>query len=183
MHQLDNTACALAVLELASNRGFPISEEAVQSGLRTVQWEGRLEIIERSPWVLLDGAHNPDAARVVANYLTRHRADHPGSRIIVVLSMMRDKDHRGFFRLILPSADELVLTRAQLDRAATVQELRDALAGWDGVIHESPSPSDALSLARRLASPDDLICVTGSLMLVGEVKALVRGCVLSSLRG
>ncbi|HJU03915.1 MAG TPA: folylpolyglutamate synthase/dihydrofolate synthase family protein [Nitrospiraceae bacterium] len=183
LHQLDNAACALAMLELVSDRGWPISEESVREGLGGVKWEGRLEVIERKPLVVLDGAHNPDAGRVVADYLTRYRADHRGSRIIVVLSMMRDKDQRGFLQSILPAVDELILTRVQLDRAATVQELREAAAGSKGTIHESPSSSDALSLARRLASPDDLICVTGSLMLVGEVKALVRGCVLSSLRG
>ncbi|MGH7230950.1 MAG: bifunctional folylpolyglutamate synthase/dihydrofolate synthase [Nitrospiraceae bacterium] len=181
-HQLDNAACALAMLELASQE-FRISEDAVRLGLQAVRWEGRLEIVERRPLLVLDGAHNPAAATVVGDYLARHRSEHPGSRVILVVSLMRDKDHHGFFQAVLPSADDVVLTRAQLDRAATIEELLGAVGGWRGIVHGSPSPSDALALARRLASAGDLICVTGSLMLVGEVKALLRGCVLSSLRG
>jgi dihydrofolate synthase/folylpolyglutamate synthase len=183
IHQLENAACALAMLERVSEQGFRVSDEAVRSGLRDVRWEGRLETVQRRPLVVLDGAHNPAAAKVVADYLARYRKIHPGTRIILVVSMMRDKDCSGFFEAVLPVSDEVVMTRVQLDRAATVQELHAAANDWAGVTHESPSASEALALARRLASPDDVICVTGSLMLVGEVKALLRGSVVSSLRG
>ncbi len=182
-HQLDNAGCSLATLELASDHGFHVSEDAVRAGLRSVQLEGRLETVERQPLLVLDGAHNPAAGRALADHLARHRRAHPESRIILVVSMMRDKDRLGFFQAVLPVTDEVVLTRAQLDRAATVEELRDTLGDWSGEVTESPSPAEALTLARKLASPDDLICVTGSLMLVGDIKALLRGCVLSSLRG
>ena len=97
--------------------------------------------------------------------------------------MMRDKDREGFLRLILPLSDEVILTQAQTARAASVQELCASLGERGHAAHLAPLPGDALSLARRLASSEDLICVTGSLMLVGEVKALLRGCVLSPLRG
>ncbi len=97
--------------------------------------------------------------------------------------MMRDKDREGFLRTILPVADELVLTQAQIPRAASVQELASSLGEKAGAARVAAHPADALALARRLASPDDLICVTGSLMLVGEVKALLRGCGLSPIRG
>lgn len=182
-HQLDNAACALAMLELASGQGLQISEEAVRSGLRAVQWEGRLEIVEHHPLLLLDGAHNPAAAEVVAAHLTRHRRTHPGSRIILVISMLRDKDRKAFLRTVLPVADEVIVTQVQLSRSATVEELRDSLGPWVCAAHTVPSSAEALMLARRLAGPEDLICVTGSLMLVGEVKALLRGCEVSPLRG
>ncbi|MBD0305888.1 MAG: hypothetical protein ICV76_04970 [Nitrospiraceae bacterium] len=97
--------------------------------------------------------------------------------------MMRDKDRRGFFDAVMPVIDEVVMTRAQLDRAASIEELREALEHRTDAVFEAPSVPDALALARRLASRDDLICVAGSLMLVGEVKALLRGCAVSALRG
>jgi len=182
-HQFDNAACALAMLELAAARGLPHSEDSVRQGLSTVRWEGRLEIVERHPLLVLDGAHNPAAAEAVAAYLAGHRQAHPDSRIVAVVGMMRDKDREGFLRLILPLSDEVILTQAQTARAASVQELCASLGERGHAAHLAPLPGDALSLARRLASSEDLICVTGSLMLVGEVKALLRGCVLSPLRG
>ncbi|MGH7209363.1 MAG: bifunctional folylpolyglutamate synthase/dihydrofolate synthase [Nitrospiraceae bacterium] len=182
-HQLDNAACALAMLELAAARGLAHSEDSVRRGLSTVCWEGRLEIVERHPLFVLDGAHNPAAAEAVAAYLAGRRRLHPDSRIIAVIGMMRDKDREGFLRIILPLVDEVILTQAQTARAASVQELRASMEERGHSPYLAPLPADALSRARRLASSGDMICVTGSLMLVGEVKALLRGCVLSPLRG
>ncbi len=183
LHQLDNAACALAVVELAAMRGFRVSEDDVRAGLATVSWEGRLEFVEQRPAVLLDGAHNPAAARVVEAFVTSYRVRHPGCRVILVLGMMRDKDREGFLRILLPVANAVVLTQAQTPRAASVEELGTSIEPGEVPVHLAPLPADALALAKRLASSQDLICVTGSLMLVGEVKALLRGCGLSPIRG
>jgi dihydrofolate synthase/folylpolyglutamate synthase len=182
-HQIDNAACALSMLEVASDRGIRFSEEAVRAGLRSVRWEGRLEVVDRHPLTLLDGAHNPAAAEAVATYLTRLRRTHAGSRIILILSLMRDKDRERFFQALLPVADEVILTQAAIPRAATVEELRGSVASWSGPVHIASSPGDALALARRIASDRDVVCATGSLMLIGDLKALLRGCELSTLRG
>ncbi len=182
-HQLENAGCALAMLEAASRGGLRVPAEAVVQGLRATRWEGRLEQAGERPLLLLDGAHNPAAAEVVAAYLARYRREHPGARVVLVFGMMRDKDRRGFLRVVLPLADEVVLTQPQLARAATVAELDETLRELGRSSHAAPLPADALALASRLASLDDLICVTGSLMLVGDVKALLRGCALSPIRG
>ena len=97
--------------------------------------------------------------------------------------MMRDKDHRGFVEPLRGLVDDVVLTQADLPRSATAQELRASLEGLLPHPHVVPSLSDAMALARQLATPDGLVCVTGSLMLVGECKAWLRGCGLSPLRG
>ena len=97
--------------------------------------------------------------------------------------MMRDKDHRGFVEPLRGLVDEVVLTQADLPRSATAQELRASLEGLLPHPHVVPSLGDAMALARQLATPDGLVCVTGSLMLVGECKAWFRGCGLSPLRG
>ncbi|WP_447977194.1 bifunctional folylpolyglutamate synthase/dihydrofolate synthase [Candidatus Nitrospira bockiana] len=182
-HQLENAGCALALLEAAGERGLVVREEAVRHGLRSVRWGGRLEVVERAPLLVLDGAHNPGAAAVVADYLAEHRRSASEARIILVTAMMRDKDRAGFFGAVLPVVDEVILTAVAMPRAATVAELSDALGGWPGPVHRAETAAHALSEARRLATPRDMICVTGSLMLVGEVKALLRGCEVSLLRG
>ncbi len=182
-HQLDNAACALALIEAATTNGLEVSDAAVRQGLRVVHWEGRLEIVDRRPTVLLDGAHNPAGSAVLATYLKDHARTNPHSRVILVWGMMRDKDHRGFAAPLVDAVDDVILTQTDLPRSATVADLRRALAGHRCCPHAAPILSEAIALARRLAAPDDLICVTGSLMLVGEMKALVRGCGLSPIRG
>jgi dihydrofolate synthase / folylpolyglutamate synthase len=182
-HQLDNAACALALLEMAAADEILVSEQAVRQGLRSVKWEGRLEIVDQHPTIVLDGAHNPAAAAVLADSLVEMMRHRPQGRLIVVFGMMRDKNHRGFIAPLRHVIGEVVLTQADLPRSATVRELRAALQDWLPSLHEAPVPADALALAKQLAGPDDLICVTGSLMLVGDVTALYRGCGLSPIRG
>ncbi len=182
-HQLDNAACALALLDAAGSEGVAIPEHAVREGLRSVRWEGRCEIVDRRPMVVLDGAHNPAAANALAEYLHAFRRTHPGSRVILVLGMMRDKDHAGFVAPLQRLVDEVVLTQADLPRSATVTELQAAIGDKWPHLHTRAVLTDALGQARRLAGAEDLICVTGSLMLVGDMKALFRGCGLSPLRG
>jgi dihydrofolate synthase/folylpolyglutamate synthase len=190
-HQLDNLGCALMMTELAVERGLAISEEAVREGVRRVEWEGRLETVEREPALLLDGAHNPAAAEALSDYLRQlparlgHSAHsaHSDCSVILLIGMMRDKDHSGFLRALVPLADQIVLTQASMARSAPVETLRAAIPPGGPPVHVEPAVADALALARRLACPSDLICVTGSLMIIGEVKALLRGSALSPLRG
>ncbi|HWV47658.1 MAG TPA: folylpolyglutamate synthase/dihydrofolate synthase family protein [Nitrospira sp.] len=182
-HQWDNAACALALLEAAGRAGIDTDEVAVRDGLRTVSWEGRLESIDEYPTVVLDGAHNPAAAHALAGYLKDFCFSHPTSRIILVWGMMRDKDRQGFIAPLLPFVSEIVLTQATLARSATVQELRATLHEWHGPVLEAALPMDAMTTARGRAMPHDLICIAGSLMLLGDIKAAVRGCGLSPIRG
>jgi dihydrofolate synthase/folylpolyglutamate synthase len=182
-HQWDNAACALALLEAAGTAGIDTDKEAVRIGLRTVSWEGRLESIDQYPTVVLDGAHNPAAAHALAEYLRDFSGTHPTSRIILVWGMMRDKDQRGFIVPLLPLVSEIVLTQAALARSATVQELRATLHDWHGPVLEAVLPMDAVTAARSRAMPHDLICIAGSLMLLGDVKAAMSGCGLSPIRG
>ncbi|MCS6897266.1 MAG: bifunctional folylpolyglutamate synthase/dihydrofolate synthase [Nitrospira sp.] len=182
-HQWDNAACAIALLEAAGRSGFSIGEDAIRLGLRTVSWEGRLEMLDGEPPVLLDGAHNPAAAVALAGYLEQFRATHPDSRVILVWGMMRDKDRRAFIAPLLPHAAEIVLTQASLARSASVKELRETVTEWPNPVWEEPCPAEALRLAKRRAASRDLVCVTGSLMLLGDIKASLRGDGPSVLRG
>jgi len=182
-HQLDNAACALALLGAAAPHGIAVTAESVREGLRVVNWAGRLEVLERRPTILLDGAHNPAGAMVLADYLVCCDRSHSSRPVVLVLGMMRDKNHRDFIEPLRGLVDEVVLTQADLPRSATAQELRASIEGLLPHQHVVPALSDAMALARQLATPDGLVCVTGSLMLVGECKAWFRGCKISPLRG
>jgi dihydrofolate synthase/folylpolyglutamate synthase len=181
--QLDNIACALALIELARSRSLGISEGAVRLGLQHTAWEGRLEIVGETPTVLVDGAHNPAAALALAEFLAEWRWKNPAARIHAIIGMMRDKHPREFIGPLLGVIDSVILTQADLPRALTGSELRKILRDCAPFAQVATTSADALACAKRSAISSDLICVTGSLMLVGEIKALLRGCSLSPLRG
>lgn len=170
-HQKVNAACALALLEIGALKGLKVSEAAIRQGLADVRWEGRLETVSQDPWILLDGAHNAAAGHVLASFLSRVLQTTPSlTGLILVLGMMRDKNHPAFLEVLAPLADHLILTQASLPRAASLWELREAMPKGSGAVQEAASPPEAIKIAKDLARSTDLICMAGSLILVGELR-------------
>jgi len=168
-HQMVNAGNALALLETAVEGKYPISPGAMRAGLQQVRWRGRLEVIHRDPLIILDGAHNPSGAQVVFDFLYSQIHDCPGRKLILVVGMMRDKNLQAFLRVFLPLVDCLILTQPRMERAASVDELKQAVDRDDLVPCLVSDSWDAFCQAQKIANPSDLICVTGSLFLVGEV--------------
>jgi dihydrofolate synthase / folylpolyglutamate synthase len=173
-HQLTNAAVAVALAEQLAEDGFAISLEHVVEGLETAEHAGRLELDQsQRPAVLYDGAHNPAGARALRAYLDEFA---PRGGVTMVFGAMRDKELGEIGRALFPAARHLVLTSPQSPRAATVEELLRAVPvpPASSTIALAPSSRDALVIARTHTPADGLVCVTGSLYLVGEVKALLE---------
>jgi dihydrofolate synthase/folylpolyglutamate synthase len=168
-HQMTNAGNALALLEMATAEQFPLSVDEIISGLQHVRWKGRLEIVQRNPMIILDGAHNPLGARVLFDFLQSQLHECPGRKLIVILGMMQDKHHAEFLQIILPLVDSLFITQPHMDRAATVEELVQVVARKDLRPSVIADPWEAYCTAREVADVSDVICVTGSLFLVGEI--------------
>ena len=169
-HQLTNAAVAVALAEMLAEDGFRVSREHVVEGLETAEHAGRLELDERQrPAVLYDGAHNAAGARALRAYLDEFA---PGG-VTMVFGAMRDKELGEIGRVLFPAARHLVLTAPESPRAATVEELLRAVPvpPSSSTIALAPSSRDALVIARTHTPADGLVCVTGSLYLVGEVKS------------
>ena len=175
-HQQCNAAAALALLEIGALKGLKVSESAVRHGLNQVRWEGRLETVSQCPWIVLDGAHNAAAAEVLVSFFSRVLVSDPSKKLLLVVGMMRDKNHAAFFEVINSLAHDLIVTQATISRAASVQELSQALPNNTAPVQAIANPREAMIMAKRLARPNDLICVTGSLILVGEI----RDCLVQS---
>ncbi|MDO9514706.1 MAG: cyanophycin synthetase, partial [Syntrophales bacterium] len=173
-HQITNAALALAAVDLLAGKGINVGDTPVIEGLRDTRWEGRLELISRDPRIVLDGAHNPAGISALCNALM---ADFSYRRLIVVFGVLRDKDSAGMLKRLLPLADILILTRPKEERAAPAEDLLSATPPYHDHVEIVGNSEAALARARFLAEGDDLICVTGSLYLVGEIKrtAVPRG--------
>lgn len=168
-HQVVNASLAMAGAEALMEAGFPLSEEAVRRGLAQARWPGRLELIAGPTPVLLDGAHNPGATRV----LRRALGAYPRRRLIVVLGIMADKDIPRMMADLVPPADLLILTRPKMERAASLLSLREHVARWAKPLVERETVPEALQEAWKEARKGDLVLVTGSLFTVGEARAFL----------
>jgi dihydrofolate synthase/folylpolyglutamate synthase len=164
-HQYKNAAVALAVIELLQEKGLPVPEAAIREGLAGVRWPGRLERIPQDPRVILDGAHNPDAARTLAEALKR---DHLKGRRFLVMGIMADKDEDTILSTLLPLAQTVIFTRPHYFRAAKPEDLARRAESHDLEVLLEPEVSRAVQRARSLAGPQDQVVVTGSLYTVGE---------------
>jgi dihydrofolate synthase/folylpolyglutamate synthase len=166
-HQRGNAALAAAALRELGRAAVPVGEEAIARGIGTARWPGRLEQVEG---VLLDGAHNPDGAAALAVALP---ALHPGRPVELVFGVLSDKDHLGMLASIARSVRRLHAVAPATPRARPAAEIRAAAAalGIDAEAHASVA--EALACARRAAADGAIVCVAGSLYLVGEARALL----------
>ena len=170
-HQISNAALALGAVELIEDAGFRVEEAAISEGLKQARWEGRLEILQHSPMLLVDGAHNPAGVATLCRALQN---DFPHRRLILLFGVLGDKDYRTMAKRLFPLADRVILTRPNSKRSLSPEELRLAAGRFHGDIEVVENPGDALRYALSLAGEGDLVCAAGSLYLVGEVKKLQR---------
>jgi dihydrofolate synthase/folylpolyglutamate synthase len=166
-HQIANAALALGVIETLAARAFPIRDSDVRRGLERAKWEGRIEIVQRSPMLLLDGAHNPAG---VATLCLALKNDFVYKRLILIFGVMGDKNYRLMAKRLFPLADSVIITCPPSERALSPKILSPIALEFNKNTEIIVSPGDALRHAFELAGDGDLICVAGSLYLVGEIK-------------
>jgi dihydrofolate synthase/folylpolyglutamate synthase len=162
-HHAANAATAVALVELCGAR---VRAADVRSALAGVRLPGRVEVVGRRPWTVVDVAHNPVAARALAAAL--HPL--PRRRTILVFGAPADKDSRGMLRALLPVADLAIFTRARNPRAAAPDDLARA---WRGPALVAERVADAVAVARRLAGPRDAVVVAGSFAVAGEALGVL----------
>jgi dihydrofolate synthase/folylpolyglutamate synthase len=171
-HQVTNAALALGGLELLLEKGLHLTDEAIYAGLARTRWPGRLEVLSRKPFILLDGAHNPSAVRTLKKFLQNSIAFR---RVTVVVGILEDKAWKPMLRELAGVADRMILTRPHYERAADPHELASfARALKQGVV-VIPHLPDAISLALEQTGAADAVCITGSLYTVGDARAYLKG--------
>jgi dihydrofolate synthase/folylpolyglutamate synthase len=166
-HQIENTAVAIQVAESLRGRGFTLPQAAIVKGIETASHLGRLSDHDDGRPILLDGAHNPAAARALRDYLDEFVTQ----PITLVFGAMSDKRLAEIAAILFPGIHRLILTQPNNPRAASVETLQTLAENFlprERII-VAPRVTDAMQKAREVTSPAGVICVTGSLYLIGEV--------------
>jgi dihydrofolate synthase/folylpolyglutamate synthase len=178
-YQVENAALAIAACELLNKDKAEISKKNIQDGLTKTRWSGRLEIVSDNPLVILDGAHNLIAARNLAKFLSENLAHR---RITLVVGILDDKPYRAMLKSLLPLCSRAIITRAKTDRALAPQRLYTAAEKIISDVTMIPEVATAARQAVETASPDDVICIAGSLYVVGEAKEAIEKGLIKSLK-
>jgi dihydrofolate synthase/folylpolyglutamate synthase len=166
--QVQNALNAVAAARFLAARGFPIIDDAIRSGIAQTVWPGRLERLQSHPDVYLDGAHNPAAARELATFLQENFA---GRKIWLIYGALRDKSVDEVAGWLFPLAAEVIITEPRTPRSISTSQLAE-IAGHHAHQYKTiPDAERALDYAWAEATADDVIFISGSLYLVGQLRA------------
>ncbi|HEY0704564.1 MAG TPA: folylpolyglutamate synthase/dihydrofolate synthase family protein [Candidatus Acidoferrales bacterium] len=164
--QIRNALTAVAAASLLTRRGLAIDSAAIERGIATARWPGRLERLAENPALYVDGTHNPSGARELEKFW---RDNFRGRKIFLVYGAMRDKAVDEIAGSLFPHADTVILTEPRQPRAISATLLNEMTGHLAQKIEIVPDPAAALERAIALAGPEDAVFVTGSLYLVGDL--------------
>jgi dihydrofolate synthase/folylpolyglutamate synthase len=173
-HQKENLSLALAACELIfkkfknTDKRYNLNKSLVDKGLSIAKWPGRLEHVQQKPLVILDGAHNLQAAKVLGKHLSSTLKD---KKLTLILGMLDDKPYEKMLQSLVPCADNIIITKAKIDRSIETQVLKKATKKFT----EKPviiieDVKQAVTHAINTCNDEDAICIAGSLYVAGEAK-------------
>ena len=166
-HQLVNAATAIAAVMELRKKAYEIPDSAIESGLRRLYWPGRLELLSQSPVIVADSAHNADSAQKLIQALREH---FPGRPIVLIFGASGDKDIEGMLREFIPNVRTILFTQSDHPRAIDPRLLHDKAVALGGNGEVLENMEAALERALQIAGPDELICGTGSVFIVANLR-------------
>ena len=169
-HQLRNAATAVTVCELLQSRyGARIPQEAIYAGLHRAKLPGRLELLSQEPKILLDGAHNLDGAQALMQALPLYSRD----RLILCLGMLADKEREKVVNLLVPLADEIIITCPDSPRAGNWSALGRMAEQHSRPVTCIKDPKEAVKFALSCLKGNDMLCVTGSIYMLADARSVL----------
>jgi len=171
-HQVDNASLVLVTCEILERSGqLKIPDEAIRRGLENSSWPGRLEVVSDSPHLILDGAHNLMAARVLARHLGKR---YKNRDITLVIGVLDDKPCESIFKDLAATCRRAIVTQPRIDRAIPADRLAITARKYFREVMVISDVGEAVRHAIQDSNADDVICVAGSLYVVGEAKTALR---------
>lgn len=172
--QIQNAALALEAAEQLREEGFDLPDTAVYEGMRETCWRGRFTVVSREPVVILDGAHNPQAARALKNSLEQYFS---GKKLYYVFGVFRDKDYKKIIELTAPAAEHIITVETPDNpRALPAEELREEVKRLNPAVESADSVESAVEKSLKLMNPEDVLVIFGSLSFLSLAdKAIKKG--------
>jgi dihydrofolate synthase/folylpolyglutamate synthase len=171
-HQAINCGLALSVMAILKQKGFEFDDQRVIEGLAKAQLPGRMEMVHDNPRILVDGAHNAASVEALMRAIGQNI---PYDSMVVIFGCRSDKDISGMLRHIQLGADKVIFTDGGAPRSADPSELAAEYIERCGKMAQVASTlEEALDIAERAVTREDVICITGSFYLVGRARRVVK---------
>ena len=171
-YQVTNAALALEAVEALRNLGYSLAEEQVRKGMKEAFWRGRFSVIHKNPVVVIDGAHNPAAAKVLKDSLETY---FQGKDLHFIIGVFADKDYQSVISMTAPLAKHIITIQTpDNQRALPAEQLRDAVAKVNPSVEAAGSIREAVRKSMENAQKDDVIVAFGSLSFLGELDREVQ---------
>lgn len=172
VYQKENAVVALNALKVLNDLGFPTTEDQRKEGLKNTHWNGRFTVICKKPLFVVDGAHNPAAADMLAASIERY---FKGKRLIYIMGVFADKDYRSVIQKTAHFADQILTIQTPDNvRALPAEELAEAVREYNLNVRAMASIKDAVEKAFAIAGEQDVIIAFGSLSFIGEMTDVVE---------
>jgi dihydrofolate synthase / folylpolyglutamate synthase len=180
-HQAINCGLALCIIDKLKTRGLAINDARATEGLSKVTLPGRMEMLSQTPRIIADGAHNAASLDAMMRGIGQHI---PYDSMVLIFGCCADKDVAGMLERITSGADKVIFTRVDNVRSADPHELAARYVELYGKMAQvAETLSDALDIAYRAVTKEDLICITGSFYLVGEAKKFMAAKAAAAAAG
>ncbi|MBC8438853.1 MAG: bifunctional folylpolyglutamate synthase/dihydrofolate synthase [Deltaproteobacteria bacterium] len=173
-HQKENLSLALAACELIfeklkmTDKKYNFNETLVQEGLLLAKWPGRLEYVRQNPLVIIDGAHNLMAARMLGKYLSSTLKNR---RLTLVIGILDDKPYEKMLKSLVPCAQHIIITKAKINRSLDPSVLKEAAQRFTTCpVTIIEDVKEAVTHAIETSNAEDAICIAGSLYVAGEAR-------------
>lgn len=170
-YQLLNCATAIYATEQLQDLGLKITSEDLMSAMKTVKWPGRFEVMHKSPYLIIDGAHNTDGISALISSIKDYLKY---DKLILIIGMLSDKSVEEIVPLIAKEAQQVITVTPNSDRSISAQDLRNIFFKYNENVYFEKDYELALKSALYDAKPKDLILICGSLYMIGDMRKLIR---------
>ncbi len=171
-YQINNALLALKVVEVLADKGFAVSEKALRQGLKETKWPGRFTVVGKKPYFVVDGAHNADAAKKLAESIEFYFTN---KRIIFIMGILRDKEYEKIIEQTHHFADQIItVTTPNSARSLTAYELATEVAKVHPNVTAVDSLEEAVEISYLLAGKEDVIIAFGSLSFMGKLLGILE---------
>lgn len=172
-YQILNAALALEGVEELRRLGYHLTDEQVRQGLYRAVWRGRFTLLSKNPAVIIDGAHNPGAAKELKHSLDLY---FKGKDLYYIFGVFQDKDYQEVIRLTAPLAKHIITVQTPGNpRALPADKLKEAVQAVNPSVEAAQSIQEAVKKSLQLAKKEDAIIIFGSLSFLGEAEKAVKG--------
>ncbi|MDS1004633.1 bifunctional folylpolyglutamate synthase/dihydrofolate synthase [Clostridium sporogenes] len=170
-HQIKNCITGILSMEKLINLGIKIEKVSIISALKKVKWPARLEIVNKKPLTVLDGAHNIDGIESLKNNVNKY---FKYNKLILILGILKDKQVEDMIKTLVPLANKIITVTPHNDRGESSKELMNIVLKYNKNCEHLEDYKEAYSMAKDYCQEEDMILVCGSLYMVGDMRKLIK---------